>query len=162
MMIRGQMEADIIIAIFLFLAAYAFILISLPPVSVVEKKSADPLLGSAVYLSDTLVRTPGSPRDWNNASAMTSLGLAAYNRSVTLNVLDAAKLRAINGTDCSTLFTKADVPLDFRISVATATTEYACINPFPGGAVVERLVYVSEGNTYNPAVLRLHVRSATL
>ena len=153
---KGDVDYDFILAFVMFISIYTSVFQMLPYMTSGSNEAKDIILMESTHLSETLVKSPGYPRDWN-ATSVTKLGLAYYGETYRPNILDYYKITEINGTDCAGYADAVDTAIGFKITVVTNAYSLGCSNtPDAYARVIERPVMVYNGVSYEPGIMRLH------
>lgn len=99
---KGQVNSlDLLIsiAIFVFLLVFLVMFWFVTTMNIENKIKENRLESTAIYISDTLMKTQGYPTNWEeNLSTVHSLGLATYSQ----NVLDSDKIANFTNLSYST------------------------------------------------------------
>ncbi|RLG21806.1 hypothetical protein DRN74_00045 [Candidatus Micrarchaeota archaeon] len=145
---RANLNFDFIVALALFVTAYATLTTSMPSFAIGYRALEDPLLVDSEYLLHTLIANAGEPGNWSSTTQVNRIGLAYFNRTSYPYVLSLEKIKAVNGKDCASFLDKTDTNINFKFRVdvkkGTKSSSYECNAELPLGArLIQRPVKVA-------------------
>lgn len=155
---KGSLNVDFLLAFALFIIVYTNIFSIFFFFTTSSQDIPDELYMESTYFSSVIVDYAGYPKDWSSFSDVQSLGFAYYNYTTFMNIVDKRKILAITSQSCSSLKSKSDLNVNFKIVFGTNTSNHSCTGAAPAGArKVERVVYIYDGQNFSSGKMELYI-----